>query len=236
MKRLLKWTRRLALVLAVLAVLGLISKDFFLRIVAERRLHSRTGMEARIGSFSTSVFASAVTIRDLKLYNTADFGGTLFLDVSELRLEFDPAALARGELRITLMRLNVAEIDVVRNETGQTNVFSISKRVRAGGAVAGGSPRFLKGFRFTGIDVLDLTLGKTRYIDLADARNNHECRVNLRNQIFKNVRSDSDFYNVLLLLWLQNRGIFPISPPVKIPWIGASNSHSASESVLWIRS
>jgi len=210
MKRIFKWLLRLVLVLVALAVLLFVFKDSILRAVVEQRIRSRTGMDVKIGKFSSGVFSPVVTLENLKLYNTAEFGGTPFLDVPELHLEFDPAALARHKLHVTLMRLNLAELDVVRNEAGQTNMAGILNRIQAPTSKEGGPSKLLKDFEFTGIDVLNLTVGKARYIDLKEARNNREVRVNLQNQIFRNVKSDADAYGILFMIWLRSGGNLPL--------------------------
>ena len=212
MKRLLKWALGLVLVLAALVLLGLIFKDSILRIIAERRIRSQTGMEARIGKLSSGFFSPVVTIQDLKLFNTSEFGRTLFLDIPELHVEFDAAALARHELHVTVLRFNLKEIDLARNEAGQTNVFSILSKVQTRGSGNGGVPKILKDFPFTGIDVLNLTLGKARYVDLKEAANNREFNLNIQDQVFRNVKSGADVSGILLLLWLRSRGGLPLSP------------------------
>ncbi len=214
MKRLLPWALRLALALAMLVILGLILKDPVLRMVVERRIRSRTGMDVHIGKFSSGLFSPVLTIQDLKVYNTAEFGGAPFLDVPELHVEFDAVALRRGKLHVTFMRFHLNELSVVRNEAGQTNVVSLLNNVQGHKSGGGESGKPGRNFQFSGIDVLDLTLGKTKYIDLKDARNNREASVNFQNQIFKNVRSDSDVYAILFLVWLRSHG--PFSAPVPL--------------------
>jgi hypothetical protein len=59
---------------------------------------------------------------------------------------------------------------------------------------------------------LNLTLGKASYVDLADPRNNREVPLNLQNQVFKNVRSESDLYAVLFVLWLRSGGALGVNP------------------------
>jgi uncharacterized protein involved in outer membrane biogenesis len=212
MKRLIKWLLRLVLVVVVLVVLVLVFKDSVFRVVAENRIRAQTGMDVKIGKFSSGIFSPVVTIENLKLYNTAEFGGTLFLDIPELHIELDSIALAQRKLRITLVRLNLAELDVVKNEAGQTNIFRIKNKVQGGGSKKNGLQEALGNFQFDGIDVLNLSLGKAKFIDLKDAKNNREIRVDLQNQIFKNVKSDADVYGILFLVWLRSGGNFSITP------------------------
>ena len=211
-KRLIKWLLRLVLLVVVLVVLALVFKDSVFRVVAENRIRAQTGMDVKIGKFSSGIFSPVVTIEKLKLYNTAEFGGTLFLDIPELHIELDSLALAQRKLRVTLVRLNLAELDIVRNEAGQTNIYRIKRSVAGGGSQKNTVQQALGDFKFDGIDVLNLSLGRARFIDLKDAKNNREIRVDLQNQIFKNVKSDADLYGILFLIWLRSGGSFSISP------------------------
>jgi hypothetical protein len=100
----------------------------------------------------------------------------------------------------------------VKNEAGQTNIFRIKNKVQGGGSKKNGLQEALGNFQFDGIDVLNLSLGKAKFIDLKDAKNNREIRVDLQNQIFKNVKSDADVYGILFLVWLRSGGNFSITP------------------------
>jgi hypothetical protein len=212
MKWLFKWAFRLMLVLAAIIILGLLLKDFILRASLERKIRARTGMDVQVGKFSSGLFSPVFTIQKLKLYNTAEFGGTPFLDVPELHVEFDPVALRQRKLHIKLLRFNLNELDVVRNELGQTNVVGLINLAQTHGSHKDSLRQLLGDFEFTGIDVLNLSLGKAKYVDLKDARNNREIQVKLQNQIFKNVKSEGDVYGILFMIWLQSGGRFSIAP------------------------
>ena len=213
-KWLFKWFLRLALVAVVLVAVLYFTKDPILRIVTEKRIRSQTGMEAQIGKFSSGRIGSStyVTLDNLKLYNTAEFGGGPFLDIPELHLECDPVAFAQGRLRITHARLNLAELDIVRNAAGRTNIFALQKLLAAGGGQTNGVPADVGGFEFQGIDVLTLSLGRAKFIDLKDAKNNREIRVDLQNQVFPNVKHEADLYGILFMIWLRSGGNFSITP------------------------
>jgi uncharacterized protein involved in outer membrane biogenesis len=212
MKWLFKWALRLFIAAAALLILFIVFKDPVLRVVVERRIQTQTGLEAQIGRFSSSIWSHAVTIQNLKLYNSAAFGGNPFLDVPDLHVEFDPLALARHKLRITLMRLNLAELDIVKNEAGQTNVMSLLEKAKTQSHKAGGSRATVGGFEFQGIDELNLSLGKARFIDLKNERSNREIKFGIQNQILKNVKSKQDLYGLFILLRLRNGGDFTSAP------------------------
>lgn len=196
------------LLLVLLVILFFVFFDSIMKVVAENRIRAQTGMDARIGKFSVGLLSPVVTIEDFKLYNTAEFGGTLFIQIPELRVEYDRAALADRNLHIKLMRFNMSELSVVRNEAGRTNIMELMRRPsvpgkkRPGDGGLSGGP--LGDIKFTGIDVLNLSLGKVRFIDLRMPDKSVDLNLNVRDQILKNVKTERDLYGVLVLIWLRN--------------------------------
>jgi hypothetical protein len=209
MKWLFKWLFRLFLLAVVLIVILLLSLNSILRVWVEHRIRTRTGMDAEIGRFSLGLIEPAVTIQNFKLYNSPDFGGTPFLDIREIHAEYDRAALAKNDLHITLLRLNLAEIDMVKNQTGQTNIVAIAAALQAKKAGIGANTvKRLTGFRFTGIDVLNISIGKAKFIDLKDQRLNRAQKIGIENCIIKNVKSPADLKGLALLVALRSDGLF----------------------------
>jgi uncharacterized protein involved in outer membrane biogenesis len=200
MKRLIKWLFILLLVAVGLVVGLLLSKDAILKATVEQQIRAQTGMDVKIGRLSLGLLAPVVTIENLTLRNTPEFGGTPFLDIRELHLEYDRDALAQRKLKITLLRLNLEELTVVRNSSGVTNLATFKGQTPA-------KPTKLAGeVEFRGVDVLNLSLGKIQLIDLKEPRNNRLRNVNLQNQVFHNVRTPGDLYGVLVLLWMRSGG------------------------------
>ena len=110
MKFIFKWLFRLAVLVVALVVILLLARNAILRVYVEHQIHARTGMDAEIGRFSLGLAEPTVTIQNLRLYNPPDFAGTPFLDIPEIHVEYDPAALAQHKWHITLLRLDLAEI------------------------------------------------------------------------------------------------------------------------------
>jgi len=199
MFRLIKWLF-LLIFLAIALIIGLLlSKDAIAKAAAEQQIRAHTGMDVRIGKFSIGLLSPVVTIENFKLYNTPEFGGTPFLEIRELHLEYDRAAFARRQLRITLLRLNLAELTLVRSDVGKTNFASFAA------APLPAAPT-TNPVQFMGVDVMNLSVGKARFIDLKNLRNNREFNANLQNQVFRNVKTAGDLYGVLILLWLRSGG------------------------------
>ena len=210
-KRILKWFFGLVLLVVVLAVVLLLSLDTILRVVMENRIRAQTGMDVEIGKFHLGLLEPVVTIKDLRIHNPPSFGGTPFLSIPEIHVEYDRAALAKSDLHITLLRFNLGELDIVKNEAGQTNIFSIAALPpvkKSGGK--GKSFSAQTGMEFSGIDVLNVSIGKARFIDLKDPQNNREQVIGIENCVMKDVKTQEDLVGLAALVALRGSEVFGI--------------------------
>jgi uncharacterized protein involved in outer membrane biogenesis len=210
-KWLFKWLFRLAALAVVLVVIFLLTYNALLRSVVEHNIRAQTGMDAEIGKFSLSLVSPTLEIQNQKIYNPPSFGGTPFLDIPEIHVEYDRLALARKEIHITLLRFNLGELDIVKNQAGQTNIFALGVIVpskKPGGSAVAVNLKKQTGYDFQGIDVLNVSIGKVRFIDLSDARNNREQPIGIENCVLKNVKSPADLAGLGLLIGLRGGDFF----------------------------
>ncbi len=198
MIRLIKWAFIVVLIIIAAAVGLVLSRDKIAKTAMEQQIRSQTGMDVKIGKLSTSLLSPVATIENLTLYNTAEFGGTPFLHIRELHIEFDREALAHRELHFKLLKLNIGELSVVKNDLGQTNIVTMmaaAKLKPPTGAVD-----------FKGIEVANFSIGKISYLDLKNQKNNRQMNVNLQNQVFRNLNTPGDFYGAFVLIWIRSSG------------------------------
>jgi len=200
MMRLIKWLFILVVVLVAIVVGLVLSKDSIARAAAEQQIRARTGMDVKIGRFSIGLLSPVVTIQNLRLYNTPEFGGAPFLDVRELHVEFDRAAFVDRKLRIKLLRLDLAELTLVKNDAGRTNFQSV---VSLDAPKKTGQTNTIE---FVGIDVANISVGRVRSLNLKNPVKNREWNANLRDQVFKGIKTPGDAYAVLVLLWVRSGG------------------------------
>jgi uncharacterized protein involved in outer membrane biogenesis len=197
-----RWLLRIAVALFLLAVIaavaGIMLLDTFVRGVMVKGLHGATGMDVRIASVHVGLRHPVISIEGLKLYNTPEFGGKLCLDMPELHMEYDPVALRAGRYRFPLVRLNLAEVDVVTDKHGRSNFDAIAKQSKE---VKPGT-NTVSGIQFAGIDNLDLTLGKLHVSNLKSGQD-EEVSFGIKNQIFHNVKSEADITGVALLMAMR---------------------------------
>lgn len=195
-----RWVFRLLLLAVVLAVALLLSKDYLIKSYLEYRFHAETGLEARIGSFELALGAPTLTMENFTLYHPAQFGGGPFLVLKELHVEYDRDALASQKLRLHLVRLNLAEIDVVEDQSGQ-NSLQLLQGYLAQKTVPQKSESSLD---FAGIDTLNLTLGRLKFHSMRPGVPDREIDLGVKNEIIQNVKTASDLNAVMLRILLRS--------------------------------
>lgn len=197
MLRVLKWLFLLLAVVVALGVAFLFSKDAIAKTAVEQQLRAQTGLDVKIGKMSVRLLAPVATIENLTLANPADFGGVPFLHIREMRVEFDREALAHRELKLTLLTLHIAELAVVRNDRGETNIVNLAaapKPAKTSGMID-----------FKGIEVANFSITKVSFLDLKNQKNNRQFTWNVQNQVFRNLNSSGDFYRAFVQLWQQRK-------------------------------
>lgn len=197
-----RWAFRLVLLAVVLVIGLLLLKDTLIKSLLERQLRQRTGLPARMEKMEVGLMTPTIAIQNLVLHNASEFGGSVFLDIPDLYLEYHPNDLPFGKMRLKLLRLQLREISIVENLQGQTNLVNFLTEVapRAQGGKGEGSDGW---FELSGIDLLNLSVGRVRYENLRLPRRNQDVQLNLQNQIIPNVRSEQDLTALLLKILLR---------------------------------
>ena len=197
-RRFVRWTLYVFVILVVLVVAAILLLNTMAKQFVESRLRVRTGLDPRIGVVDVGLLSPTITFENVKLYNKPDFGGSLFVDMPELHLEYDPGALLAGRLHFKFVRLNLAEVSLVQDKRGHVNVQELKKQPDASAAKKSFGPRF----KFTGIDTLNLTLGKFHVANLVSGRG-QDIDFGIKDQITHNVKSGADL--PILNLFLPSR-------------------------------
>jgi len=250
-----KWVFRVVLavvcLVVVAAVVLLLTYNTILKNIMERNIREQTGMDAEIGRLHVSLTEPAIEIQNLQIYNTTEFGGAPFMNIPEIHIEYDLQALMNRKIHVTLMRLKFAELDIVKNQSGQLNVLA------AGGETTGSSipaapaapssqrpvvtarppqtgvtplpsrpspapapapkPQITMptvnfeeqtGYEFTGIDTLNVSYEKEKFIDLQNPANNCEQTVGLENCIVPHVKTTTDLLGLVALIDLRSDQFF----------------------------
>ena len=220
-----KWLLRLCLLVVVLIVAFLLSLNSIVRAVMEHNIRAQTGMDAEIGRVKVGLIEPTIEIQDLRIYNPPSFGGTPFLDIAEIHAEYDRVALAQKKLHLTLLRFCLAEVDIVKNKDGQTNVRALSGRSKRKSGAATPSFKEQTGYDFSEIDALNVSFIKAKYIDLQNPKNNREQTIGLQNCVVPKVKSANDLAGLFVLIDLRSDHFFD-------PLVGQPKNSATLQSIL----
>jgi uncharacterized protein involved in outer membrane biogenesis len=220
LKRVFKWLAVLFVLGIVLIVAFLLSLDTIMRTMVQRSIKDTTGMTAEIGQFHLGLLEPVISMKDLKLHNPPGFGDTPLIVIPEIYAEYDREALKKNnpEIHLTLLRFNLGELDIVKNEAGQTNLLALGIALPSQEAL-NKSPDYLKkqtnfsefqkrGIEFDGIDKLDISIGTAKYVDMKDPSNNREQNIGIDHQIIANVKQPTDLAGLAVLIALRSGDFF----------------------------
>ncbi len=198
MKKLFKWLFRLLIVVVVLLIVLVVFMDRIAKGFAERQIREQTGMEVRIGKLTIGLKSPTVTVLDFKLLNPPEFGGSPFLDVPELRVNYDLTGLLSGKIHLHLLRINLAELHVVRNKAGKTNYKAVEEHKKQKETKTTPSKS-----EFQGIDTLTVSIGRIKYTSMITNADNREIWIGAKNETVKNVKSGNDLIPLLTRISLE---------------------------------
>jgi hypothetical protein len=194
-----RWLFRGLILVIVLIVALLLLKDLIFREIAQNRIRAATGLETHIGKLEVGLVDPQITVRNLLLYNPPEFGGAPFLDMPEIHLEYDRSARSLGKIRLTLLRLNLAELTIVQNKAGESNLEFLQKNVHTPPKEGTQAAKAV----FDGIDTLNLTLGQVKRYNVQTPDKVEVTRLDVKNEIYTNLRTEDDLKAAVITVALR---------------------------------
>jgi len=216
MRSAVRWVFCLFTVLVVLAVVLILSRNRLLQSLAETRLRAQTGMEVQVGKVHVGLLSPTVDVENFRLFNPAEFGGSPLLEVPDLHVEYDPAALVARKLRFKLVRIAISELNIVESQDGRTNLVLLLDDLEPHNQSESHRALSVLGFTFDGVETLNLTLGSARFTSLRNPGKATEIELGLKNEILTDIRSLAQLRQVLMKALLRN-GITISGPPPPEP-------------------
>jgi len=210
MKKFLRWVIGGLAVLIVLLIGLLLARDPILRAITKHGIEDSTGLRVEIGEFESAFGTTAVHIRDLRLYNPAEFGGALMASAPEVLLDLDAEQAAEGRLHFRNLKLNLTELNVVKNLKGRFNLEGVEKRIRERLERRKRKKNQDFEFEYGGIEHMELTLGKVSFTDLARPQRSRSFDLEVKNEIATDLKTEEDLQRWIgaMLFRILMRGTF----------------------------
>ena len=212
-----KWLFRLLLLLLVLLAILAVSFDTIVTAIAEKKLRKQTGLEVHLDKLELRPWSGRARVEKLILFNPVEFGGGPLVNIAELHVEYDPALARERKLHLNVLRFNLAELNIVLDKDGHSNLDGVRKTVdaiRKGQRVVHTNAPM----EFAGLDMLNLTLGKGTWTDLRFSGTPREFDLGIRGEVVQNVSNWADLVDKLNPV-LKRAGLafFGVGQPAPAP-------------------
>ena len=212
-----RWIRILVVLVSAVVAIGIgliLSRNWLARLALETVLRNRTGWETSVGSVTLGLRDGSLRIQELQIRNPASFGGGLFLDLPELYLAYDVQAAATNALRFREVRLHLAELQIVVDARGRTNVAELQSAL---GTLDSSSVSARAGsVQFAGIDTLILTVGRVVFRDLRAGGGTRVFSAGLEHETLRQVRGWIDLFPIAMKLFFSAK----VSDTAEVPQVG----------------
>jgi hypothetical protein len=139
-------------------------------------------------------------VRNLKVFGQSQFGGVQILDLPELRVEYDRDAFKAQELKLRLLRIRLNELTLVDGFAGgDTNMFQrlqgyselivayTNRLSEVTNRLDLASAQRIGNATFTGLDRLELTVGRVRFLDMKDPLSEKVATLNINRRVMTNI-------------------------------------------------
>ena len=187
-------------VLIALLLVGLLSFDWIVKRTIQSRVNASGVAEVEIGSLNIGLLRPHLEVRNLKVFGQSQFGGVQILDLPELRVEYDRDAFKARELKLRLLRIRLNELTLVDGFAGgETNMFQrlqgyselivayTNRLSEVTNRLDLASAQRIGNATFTGLDRLELTVGRVRFLDMKDPLSEKVATLNINRRVMTNI-------------------------------------------------
>lgn len=186
-------------VLVVGVVLVVIpGRNIIAKAALVRGMKALTGLDVSVGAIDVGIGKSYLSVRDVRLANPAGFADPVMAFMPELYIAYDLGAVLKNKIHLQELRINLEELDIVRERNGGVNINAL-KALLPGGA-AGPAPDIK-------IALLELTVGKVGYKDYSSGSPvAREFPLNLRER-FQNITDPKALVGIILTRALSKTNV-----------------------------
>jgi hypothetical protein len=140
-------------------------------------------METILGRVRIDLRSPVVRLENVRLISPAEFGGRLFLDLPEVRIEYDSVALLFRRIRLRRIDFRLDEVRVVRTAAGRTNLEALREQLGREQLGRGRLSARLSewNWQYDGTENVRFALGRLKYLDAREPAKSEEVHVGVRD-------------------------------------------------------
>jgi hypothetical protein len=197
----LKFLGILGIIFVVLVTAVFTFKDEIIRRVGEKAGSAFLGARVEMGQFYWNFFSQKIVVKELIVYHPPGFGGGRFIDIPQIVVEYDLGDLLKGNTHMQLVSVDLAELIVIKNQSGVLNVDAIKVL----------HPEKKEKFEVPQFQIDELKLNVDKVV-FKDSYKKPVPKVlvydlNLKNRTFKNINNASKLVTVVMTQALKPTAI-----------------------------
>ena len=214
MKKFLRWVVGGLAVLVVLLVGVLLARNPILKAITKQGIEESTGLRVEIGELESAFGSASIHIRDLRLYNPMEYGGALMASAPEVLLDIDAEQAAEGRLHFRNLKLNLTELNVVKNLKGRFNLEGVEKKIRERLERRKRKKNQDFEFEYGGIEHMELTLGTVSFTDMARPKRSRSFDLGVKDEVVSDLKTEDDLQRWIgaMLFRILMQGTFTKQP------------------------
>jgi len=184
-----------------------IARNAIVKAVIETGVKAVTGLPLKLGKLDVNFPGHFVIVENLKLYNPAGFPDEPMVDLPEIYVHYDLAAIMAGKIHLQELRFSLEEFVVVRNQDGALNLDTLKSLADKQPKPSEPVPAKSAGKIEMRIDEFHLHIGRVLFKDYSGGTPSvKKFEVGI-NEVFKDITNPDALVRVVVAKALMNTSI-----------------------------
>ncbi len=219
MKTLLKFICFLIFIIIFTVGIAVITSNWWAHSAVAAVIHQVTGLPVTIDRVRVNLRDSEFGAYGIKVKNPNGFSEGVLASIPEIFVDFDLSSfIADKKIHFEIIRLNVAELSIIRNEQGVTNLDHL-KTLKKDKKEAAAQPQTLKPTvkkQFL-VDKLVLTIRNVSYTDRSLPVPVHRTiDLKINQEVFMGITNPGDIIRIILMKIVYNTSFATLGAPVDL--------------------
>ena len=200
------------IILAVFLVLHIV-KNTTVKVLAQSAMTGVMHVPVNIGSLNLSLLASKIDIKNMRIQNPSGYKERVMVDLRQIKVDFNPWRLPKGEVHFEEVRIDLKEIVVVKNKDGKLNVDALKSSKKEATKGSPKKPSSSKKAPKMRIDEFYLTVGKVVYKDYSQggAPKEEVFEIGIKDRKYTNIQDPSMMVSLVMFEALTRHSLSKIA-------------------------
>ncbi len=207
-----KALRKLVLVVFIVVVGLIVARNMIAKIAVTKGVRAVTGVGVDVDKINIGLFDTRLGVQGLKILNPPGFPEPIMVLLPELYVDYELGSFLKGQPHLQTVRIELAELVVIRNDQGEVNINSLrpvkEQRQAQGRPTGEQKPTTSQKQPQLKIDLLELKVGRVIFKDYSKggAPQVKQFDVNI-NERFNDITNPQALVSTILMKALSRTSI-----------------------------